>query len=354
MRQVVPPRVAGEVDRVERVPAQVAPQAGAAEEQLARMLARLEHLAVDGLDPDRAVVEDAALPVARKRRRRARPARRPRASSRASRKRLPGTRVRTSRPPERTRPRIVRVAAQRSRPAVRLEHLVEQGQPWLTGRRSATSSSAVPPRCEARARCRRRARARARRARSGASAPSITVTISAPSASAATVSIRVDAGAAPGDELAAREADRVAAAKAPVGDRRGPRARPRRRGSPPARRARRSAFASAALVGVELDQRRKPACWESEAHDDDLCRLGRQPRRLLGGHHARWSSSAARRPRRRGRPRSPSSRSLVDGLSVGPPSTTAAPRPPRTAPHAVAAGDRDHRRPVARPRAGRR
>ena len=57
--EVVPPGVAGEVGRVERVPAQVAAQARAARRTSARgSRARLEHLAVEGLDPHRAVVED--------------------------------------------------------------------------------------------------------------------------------------------------------------------------------------------------------------------------------------------------------------------------------------------------------
>jgi hypothetical protein len=65
--EVVPPRIAGEVDRVERIPAQISPQSAAAEEQLPGLLARLEHLAVLGFDPNGAVVEDAALALARER-----------------------------------------------------------------------------------------------------------------------------------------------------------------------------------------------------------------------------------------------------------------------------------------------
>ena len=65
MVEVVPPGVAGEVDEVERVPAEVAAKAGAPEEAGPRVLARSDELAGFGLDPDAAVGEDAALSCAR-------------------------------------------------------------------------------------------------------------------------------------------------------------------------------------------------------------------------------------------------------------------------------------------------
>ena len=59
--EVVPPGVAGEVDEVEGVPAEVAAKPGTSEEAAPRVLARGDDVTGVGLDPDAAVGVDAAL-----------------------------------------------------------------------------------------------------------------------------------------------------------------------------------------------------------------------------------------------------------------------------------------------------
>jgi len=70
MVEVVPPRVAGEVDEVELVPAEVAADSGAAEEAGSRIAARFDDLTRIRLDPDGAVGVDPAPSRSRERRRR--------------------------------------------------------------------------------------------------------------------------------------------------------------------------------------------------------------------------------------------------------------------------------------------
>src|SRR3954452_1552260 len=65
--QVVPHRVAGEVGRVERVPAELAAKSGATEELWPRLAARCEHVAVRALQPPGPAVEDTANPWLRQR-----------------------------------------------------------------------------------------------------------------------------------------------------------------------------------------------------------------------------------------------------------------------------------------------
>ena len=129
----------------------------------------------------------------------------------------------------------------------------------------------------------------------GAPSPAITVTISAPSARCWIVVGQGRAGAAPGDDLAVGEADRVALAEAALGvvaGGRGDAAGGDRRRAPPSRR---SAFSAERGAGIELDQR--------------------QQARLLGGAPAR-PGPASRRARRRARRPSPRSRSWA---GPGPP-----------------------------------
>ena len=61
------PPTSRQVRRVDGIPAQLAAQAGEAEEAGSRIGSRLEHLAVGGFDPRRAGLEDPALAVTRER-----------------------------------------------------------------------------------------------------------------------------------------------------------------------------------------------------------------------------------------------------------------------------------------------
>ena len=114
----------------------------------------------------------------------------------------------------------------------------------------------------------------------GASSPAITVTISAPSASCSIVAARVEPGAAPGDDLAVGEADRVALAEAALGVVAGGRGDAAGRRSSPSASSSRSAFSADRGVRVELDQ-------------------GQQARLLRG--RRRPPGPASRRARRRAR-----------------------------------------------------
>ena len=153
------------------------------------------------------------------------------------------------------------------------------------------------------------------------------------------------AGAAPGDDLAVGEADRVAAAKAAVGVvacGRGDGADPDRR-EPGARAARRSRPRHRA--GSNSTSAASPACWELGWHDDDRARrCRRQPRRLLGRHRTfgefgrTTTSSAGRRldPGEQVLGRRVQRRAAVDDERAEPPRTAPAaprrwrPRRPRT------------------------
>jgi Fatty acid desaturase len=134
-REVVPHRVAGEIDGVQRVPAKVPAQARSAEERGPCLRARAEDLAIPTFDPRRPALEDAALSVPREgvedrpglldmhREARVREsvARDPRSDQQPSRAHA---RMDRSCPP----PAL--------EPAVSLEHLVQQGghQPTLSAR----------------------------------------------------------------------------------------------------------------------------------------------------------------------------------------------------------------------------
>ena len=199
----------------------------------------------------------------------------------------------------------------------------------LTGRRSATSSSAG-----------RRGAARARRRRA-ATAPSSLERdrrlgaldhgddLGSVGERARPSSTRVDPAPPQATISLAGEADRVAAAEAALGVV----ARGRGDGADAdRRRARRSAARRSPRRRPSARTRpapRAPPAASSMARRRRVLRrpAAPPPRRPS----ARSASSAARRPRSAGHARSPASRSLVDGLRVGPPSTTVRAEPARTA-----------------------
>lgn len=65
--EVVPHRVTGEIDRVQRVPPDVPAQARASEERRSRVRARADDRAIVAFDPHLPALEDSAVPVTRER-----------------------------------------------------------------------------------------------------------------------------------------------------------------------------------------------------------------------------------------------------------------------------------------------